>query len=72
MCVPCLLKESNVFGCKHCQCDVGGTELAQGEFPICDKDDGQCRCRPGMVGRYALLQAAMLYHNVSQLKRLMT
>ncbi len=31
--------------------DVGGTHLARGELAVCHKDDGQCRCRPGMDGR---------------------
>ena len=35
----------NGLGCEACQCDVGGTELARGESAVCDKDDGQCRCR---------------------------
>ena len=45
-------KDSNGFGCKHCQCDVGGTEKRDGRMQICDKDNGQCACKRGMTGRY--------------------
>ena len=41
----------DAFGCQHCRCDVGGTQLERGEMAVCDKDNGQCRCRPGMIGR---------------------
>jgi hypothetical protein len=38
-------------GCDHCQCDVGGTEIQNGEIAVCDKANGQCRCRSGITGR---------------------
>ena len=35
------LEATNGLGCKHCQCDVGGTQiLNRGQMPICDKDSG--------------------------------
>ncbi|TRY60964.1 hypothetical protein TCAL_05712 [Tigriopus californicus] len=41
----------NGMGCDPCQCDVGGTQLQRGEEAVCDKESGQCRCRPGLMGR---------------------
>ena len=31
------LSDTNVLGCEHCNCDVGGTDLKRGELPVCDK-----------------------------------
>lgn len=45
------LMDINGMGCDPCQCDVGGTQLQRGEEAICDKESGQCRCRPGLMGR---------------------
>ena len=45
------LESVHGLGCDHCQCDVGGTEVERGKRAICDKESGQCRCRPGIVGR---------------------
>ena len=33
-------------GCKPCDCDPGGAYDNQ-----CDKDSGQCHCRPNVIGR---------------------
>ncbi|XP_046433556.1 laminin subunit alpha [Neodiprion fabricii] len=40
------LQEYNLFGCDNCACDVGGSIN-----PICDKQSGQCYCRPRVTGR---------------------
>ncbi|XP_036940486.1 laminin subunit alpha-3-like isoform X2 [Acanthopagrus latus] len=41
-----LLQKKQYFGCKGCQCDVGGAvDMA------CDEMSGQCRCRENVVGR---------------------
>lgn len=34
------LLTENGFGCDHCQCDAGGTDLQIGQDPVCDKDSG--------------------------------
>jgi hypothetical protein len=56
------LQASNGFGCKHCQCDVGGTAVARGELAVCDKDGGQCMCRPGIIGRRSVLKKILTSH----------
>ncbi|XP_072567322.1 laminin subunit alpha-3 isoform X1 [Paramormyrops kingsleyae] len=40
-----LLQRRNYFGCRGCECDVGG---AQGSG--CDEQSGQCRCRKHVEG----------------------
>ncbi|XP_063239907.1 laminin subunit alpha [Bacillus rossius redtenbacheri] len=40
------LREGNLFGCSHCGCDVGGSVDG-----VCNKDSGQCVCRPRVSGR---------------------
>lgn len=40
------MQESNLFGCDNCACDIGGSLN-----PICDKQSGQCQCRPRVTGR---------------------
>ena len=45
------LDADNGLGCSQCQCDPGGTDVPAGEDAICDKDSGQCTCKPGMEGR---------------------
>lgn len=40
------LQESNLFGCDNCACDIGGSVN-----PVCDKQSGQCQCRPRVAGR---------------------
>ncbi|XP_018532088.1 laminin subunit alpha-3 isoform X3 [Lates calcarifer] len=41
-----MLQKKNYFGCRGCQCDVGGAiDLT------CDEISGQCRCRKNIVGR---------------------
>ena len=45
------LEGNNMLGCDSCDCDLGGTDHIVGETPVCKKDDGQCNCRYGMVGR---------------------
>ena len=46
------LSKTNGLGCDHCQCDVGGTEIAnRDEMPVCDKENGQCQCRNGIKGK---------------------
>ncbi|XP_012267208.2 laminin subunit alpha [Athalia rosae] len=39
------LQESNLFGCMECACDIGGSINS-----ICDKQSGQCQCRPRVNG----------------------
>ncbi|GLD51077.1 laminin subunit alpha-3 isoform X4 [Lates japonicus] len=41
-----LLQKKNYFGCRGCQCDVGGAIDM-----TCDEISGQCRCRKNIVGR---------------------
>ena len=45
------LSGNSMLGCESCKCDLGGTDHLPGEYPVCDKDNGQCACRYGMVGR---------------------
>ncbi|GFT24269.1 laminin subunit alpha [Trichonephila clavipes] len=40
------LDENDLFGCKDCGCDIGGSVNN-----ICDKQTGQCPCRPRISGR---------------------
>ncbi|XP_035223568.1 laminin subunit alpha-like, partial [Stegodyphus dumicola] len=40
------LDNDNLFGCKDCGCDIGGSVNN-----ICDKQTGQCACRPRISGR---------------------
>ena len=40
------MKRDDVFGCEPCQCSLGGSLHS-----ICDKQTGQCVCRPSIVGR---------------------
>lgn len=40
------LKRDDVFGCEPCRCSLGGSLNS-----ICDKQTGQCVCRPSIVGR---------------------
>lgn len=40
------LKRDDVFGCEPCQCSLGGSLNS-----MCDKQTGQCACRPSIVGR---------------------
>lgn len=40
------LKRNNIFGCEPCRCSLGGSLHS-----ICDKQTGQCVCRPSIVGR---------------------
>ncbi|GFT48977.1 laminin subunit alpha [Nephila pilipes] len=40
------LDENDLFGCKDCGCDIGGSVNN-----ICDKQTGQCPCRPRITGR---------------------
>jgi laminin alpha 3/5 len=40
------LKRDDVFGCEPCRCALGGSLHS-----ICDKQTGQCVCRPSIVGR---------------------
>ncbi|XP_061694545.1 laminin subunit alpha-3 isoform X3 [Syngnathoides biaculeatus] len=40
-----LLQKKNYFGCRGCECDVGGAVSA-----TCDATSGQCRCRSNIVG----------------------
>jgi len=35
-----------VICCVGCDCDVGGATSN-----ICDKSNGQCKCRPNLIGR---------------------
>lgn len=39
------LRESNLFGCENCGCDIGGSVSN-----ICDKETGQCVCQPRVTG----------------------
>lgn len=36
----------NVFGCRDCGCDIGGS-LNE----LCNKENGQCKCKPRITGR---------------------
>ena len=40
------LKRDDIFGCEPCRCSLGGSL-----HNICDKQTGQCVCRPSIVGR---------------------
>jgi len=40
------LKRDDVFGCEPCRCSLGGSLNS-----VCDKQTGQCVCRPNIVGR---------------------
>ncbi|XP_013408769.1 laminin subunit alpha isoform X2 [Lingula anatina] len=40
------LKDNNLFGCTDCDCDMGGSLDNN-----CDKNTGQCTCRPRVNGR---------------------
>lgn len=37
---------SSLFGCKPCDCDIGGSASN-----ICNKKSGECRCHPRITGR---------------------
>jgi len=55
-CTECMdgyygLSSNNMLGCDDCKCDLGGSVYVPGYDPVCDKDDGQCQCRNGMIGR---------------------
>ncbi|XP_069573485.1 laminin subunit alpha-5 [Brachyistius frenatus] len=39
------LQENNYFGCRGCQCDIGGSA-----GQACGERNGQCRCRPNVEG----------------------
>ncbi|XP_071537849.1 laminin subunit alpha isoform X2 [Panulirus ornatus] len=41
------LLEDNLFGCTNCGCNVGGSL-----DNVCDKNTGQCRCRPRVTGQH--------------------
>lgn len=36
----------NLFGCKDCRCDIGGSVHSN-----CNKESGQCKCHPRITGR---------------------
>ncbi|XP_015919728.2 laminin subunit alpha isoform X1 [Parasteatoda tepidariorum] len=40
------LEDNNLFGCKDCGCDIGGSVNN-----FCEKESGQCACRPRISGR---------------------
>lgn len=40
------LLAGNLFGCKDCDCDIGGSVHG-----LCDKETGQCKCHPRITGR---------------------
>nr|XP_020451525.1 laminin subunit alpha-3 [Monopterus albus] len=51
-----LLQKRNYFGCRGCQCDVGGAiDMA------CDEMSGQCRCWKSIVGHKCTEPAAGYY-----------
>ncbi|XP_023576160.1 laminin subunit alpha-3 [Octodon degus] len=41
------LESQNYFGCKGCQCHIGGTRM-------CDGSSGECQCREHVVGQQCL------------------
>ena len=45
------MSANSLLGCEDCQCDLGGSQHAPGEEPVCDKESGQCECKTGMKGR---------------------
>ncbi|XP_018008782.1 laminin subunit alpha [Hyalella azteca] len=40
------LMEDNLFGCLDCGCNLGGSL-----HPVCDKMNGNCQCRPRVMGQ---------------------
>lgn len=36
--------------CQPCQCDHAGTEETESGPPICDQLNGQCKCKPHVIG----------------------
>lgn len=40
------LVSGNLFGCKDCDCDIGGSVNG-----MCNKETGQCKCHPRVAGR---------------------
>nr|CAD7256718.1 unnamed protein product [Timema shepardi] len=40
------LQENNLFGCSDCGCDIGGSV-----DDVCNKETGECVCRPRITGR---------------------
>ncbi|XP_053393780.1 laminin subunit alpha-like isoform X2 [Mercenaria mercenaria] len=40
------LHKQNLYGCDECNCDIGGSVT-----PYCDKETGQCPCKPRVQGR---------------------
>lgn len=40
------LVAGNLFGCKDCGCDIGGSING-----LCNKETGQCKCQPRVTGR---------------------
>ncbi|XP_064094479.1 laminin subunit alpha-like isoform X2 [Macrobrachium nipponense] len=41
------LRDDNMFGCTSCGCNLGGSV-----DNTCDKETGQCRCRPRVTGQH--------------------
>ena len=41
------LQDDNMFGCSGCDCNPGGSV-----DNTCDKETGQCRCRPRITGQH--------------------
>eukprot|EP00112_Aurelia_sp_Birch-Aquarium-sp1_P013410 Seg2845.2 transcript_id=Seg2845.2/GoldUCD/mRNA.D3Y31 product="Laminin-like protein epi-1" protein_id=Seg2845.2/GoldUCD/D3Y31 len=51
------LDKNNVFGCKACDCNEGGSSSK-----TCDKKTGQCKCRPSITGRRCDRMASGSYY----------
>ncbi|KAL9987042.1 hypothetical protein ACROYT_G001277 [Oculina patagonica] len=52
------LQDSDVNGCKSCDCDVGGSSNGQ----TCDKVTGVCHCRPNVIGKTCNRTAIGFYY----------
>ncbi|XP_076440495.1 laminin subunit alpha-like [Babylonia areolata] len=58
------LQKNNPFGCTNCMCNKGGSQS-----PVCNKNSGQCPCRPRVMGKKCDQPIkSHFYPNLHQLK----